>query len=83
MCMHFNAISWHLLEQCVVLPLGIHLEQSGTLEPSLTLSQQSQYDVFSTGERKNRCMLVFFIVCEEDPLNGFQGLGVPACCAAF
>lgn len=25
----------------------------------------------------------FFIICEEDPLNGFQGLEVPACCAAF
>lgn len=41
--------------------LGIHLEQSGTLETCLTLSQQSQYDVFSTGERKNRCMLVFLL----------------------
>lgn len=61
MCMHFNAISWHLLEQCVVLPLGIHLERSWTLETSLTLSQQTQYDVFSTRERRNRCMLVFLL----------------------
>lgn len=83
MCVHFNATSWHLLEQCVVLPVGNALGQSGTLETCLTLSQQSQYDVFSTGERKNRCMLVFFIICEEDTLNGFQGLEVPACCAAF
>lgn len=61
MCVHFNATSWHLLEQCVVLPVGNALEQSGTLETCLTLSQQSQYDVFSTGERKNRCMLVFLL----------------------
>ena len=44
-----------------MLPLGIHLEQRGTLETSLTLSQQSQSDVFSTGERKNRCMLAFVV----------------------
>lgn len=42
-------------------PLGICLEQRGTLETSLTLSHQSQSDVFSTGERKNRCMLVFVL----------------------
>lgn len=41
--------------------LGMHLEQSGTLETCLTLSQQSQYDVFSTGEWKNRCVLVFLL----------------------
>lgn len=83
MCMHFNAISRHLLEQCVVLPLGIHLEQSGTLETPLTLIQQSHYDVFTTGREKKQMHACFFIICEEDLLNGFQGLEVPACCAAF
>jgi len=48
-------------EQCVALLLGIGLEQRGTLEAALTLSQQSKCDVFSTGERKNRCVLVFVL----------------------